>query len=286
MIEAQSPYAEKGQWPFARRSSCPTRPASSDLEIGDPWAGEGQQSFSAESATSRRVARSSTSHPDYRSILRNNSIYIDYTGAKIPQELREFLNSNILKPPSDPLADGAIDEAVKTATELADSTESNIYDLVGTAILPVKRSDVGRGGNTPWYPDTLPKSQAYEIPLALPKPDIHCGYLTGQRSTWTVEENTVIDHPRAKNITQPAKGNCFPFFVVEMKSEAMGGNLWQAENQAAGSGACCVMIKRWLYREAYPTSEEQPLIGSIAFTSCMTPREAVFYVHHYSAAER
>ncbi|KAI4169336.1 MAG: hypothetical protein LQ346_008974 [Caloplaca aetnensis] len=239
----------------------------------------------AGSSTSGRNARSVTSHPDYRSTLRNNGIYIDHTGVKIPQELREFLDSNILKQQSDPLTPDAIAEAVNTAIEIADSPKSNIYDLNGTAMLPIKRSDVGRGGNIPWYTDTLPKIKAYGIPPAQPKPDIHCGYLMGQRSTWTIEENAVIDHQQAKKITQPAKGNCFPFFVFELKSEAMGGTLWQAENQAAGSGACCVNIKRWIFREAYG-NDDQPVIDSIAFSACVTHREVVFYVYHYSAEEK
>ena len=69
-----------------------------------------------------------------------------------------------------------------------------------------------------------------------------------------------------------------------MKSEAMGGTLWHAENQAAGSGACCVNSKRWLYSEAYGTND-QPVVESIAFSACVTHREVVFHVHHYSAKD-
>ncbi|MCJ1449593.1 MAG: hypothetical protein MMC23_010115 [Stictis urceolatum] len=289
-----------GQRPRARRDSCPPQLESCDQELRDQDAGKGQrpllevlqemsqsqrQSFGPGSATSGRNPRSVTTHPDYRSILRNNNIYMDRTGVKIPQELREFLDSSILKQQSSPLTPEEIAEAVNTATDIADSPESNIYDLIGTAMLPIKRSDVGRGGNTPWYTDQLPKSDEYDISLAQPKPDIHCGYLVGQRSTWAIKENAVIDHPHAKKITQPAKGNSFPFFVFELKSEAMGGTLWQAENQAAGSGACCVMIKRWLYREAHGT-DDQPVVDSIAFSACVTHREVVFHVHHYSTADK
>ncbi|ERF72002.1 hypothetical protein EPUS_09326 [Endocarpon pusillum Z07020] len=242
------------------------------------------QSCGRGSATPGRNSRSATPHPDYRSILRNNGVFIDQTGAKIPQELRSLLDSAILNERSSSLSPEAIAEAVSTAVEVADSPEGNIYDLTGTAMLPIKRSDVGRGGNTLWYTDGLPRKQAYDTPLAKPKPDVHCGYLTGQRSDWTIEENAVIDHQRATRITQPAKGNSFPFFIFEMKSEAMGGTIWQAENQAAGSGACCVSAMRWLYREAY-AAEDQPIVDSIAFSACVTHREVAFHVHHYSQAE-
>ncbi|KAK1093105.1 hypothetical protein LTR48_003005 [Friedmanniomyces endolithicus] len=290
-LELKVPDSDKGQPTLARKeTSGPDRgnglrPLIELLQDMSQSQQQSQtQSFGAGSVASGRNARSVTSHPDYRSVLRNNCIHIDHTGKKIPPELREFLDSSIIKQRSEPLTPEAIAEAVQTAIEIADSPESNIYDLNGTAMLPIKRSDVGRGGNTPWYTDTLPKSDAYDTPLAQPKPDVHCGYLTGQRSTWTVEENAVIDHQQAKKITQPARGNCFPFFVFEMKSEAMGGTLWHAENQAAGSGACCVNAKRWLYREAYGTND-QLVVESIAFSACVTHREVVFHVHHYSAAD-
>ncbi|KAM5475864.1 hypothetical protein MauCBS54593_000546 [Microsporum audouinii] len=280
-----------------RASSCPPRLLPSDPPSLSP--GEGQrpllevlqemsepqtQRLGRGSAGSARSSRLPTSHPDYRSILRNNGVYIDHTGAKIPQELRCFLDSDILKERSASLSPQAIAEALNTAVEIADSPEGNIYDLASTALLPIKHSDVGRGSNTPWYTDGLPRKDAFDTPLAQPKPDVHCGYLTGQRSTWTVEENAVIDHQQARRITQPAIGNCFPFFVFEMKSEAMGGTIWQAENQAAGSGACCVSAMRWLFREAY-ASEDQSVVDSIAFSACVTHREVVLHVHHYSVVE-
>lgn len=98
---------------------------------------------------SGRNTRSVMSHRNYRSILRNNGIYIDHTEAKIPQELRGFLDSSILKQQSDRLTPEAIVEAVNTATQIADSPESNNYNLIGTAMLPIKRADTGSGGNTP-----------------------------------------------------------------------------------------------------------------------------------------
>ncbi|PGH33401.1 hypothetical protein GX50_03789 [[Emmonsia] crescens] len=49
------------------------------------------------SAGSTRGSRPPTSHPKYRSILRNNDVYMDHTAVKIPQELRSFFDSEILK---------------------------------------------------------------------------------------------------------------------------------------------------------------------------------------------
>ena len=237
-----------------------------------------RQSLGGGSGSSWRA----TSHPNYRKIIRNNGIHIDYTGEQITPELRTFLDLNILQGRSARLPPEAIAEAEKTAVEIADGPEGNVYDFFDTSTLPIKHSNVGRGGNTPWYPDGLPRNEDYAHHLATPKADVHCGYPTDLRSTWEVKENTVIDHWAASRLTQPAKGNCFPFLVFELKSEAMGGTLWQAENQAAGSAACCVSAVRWLYQEAYPL-EEPSVVDTISFSACVTHRHIVFHVHWYCA---
>ena len=223
-------------------------------------------------------------HGDYRITLWNNGICIDHTGDKIPLELRNFLDSHILKERSSKLSPEAIAEVVNIATEMADSPEANVYNLTDTAVLPIKRLDVGRGGNTSWHIDGLPRNKIYSIPLAAPKADIHFGYPRTHISNWKVEENVVIDHGAARRLTQPAKGNCFPFFVFELKSEAMGGNHWQAENQAAGSDASCVNVTCWLFRKAYP-SENRPVMDTIAFSACVIHRLIIFHVHFYLAEE-
>ncbi|EGE02752.1 hypothetical protein TEQG_01789 [Trichophyton equinum CBS 127.97] len=242
------------------------------------------QSHEQGSSGSTRSSRPAISQPNYRSILRNNGVYIDYTGEKVPQQLRDFLDSDILKRRSTSISPQKITEVVNTAIAIAESPETYVYDLVGTTILPVKRFDVGRGSNTPWHTYTLPRKEHYHTPIMQPKPDLHYGYLTGQSSTWTIEENSIIDHPHMRPTTQPTKSNSFPFLVIEMKSEAMGGNIWQAENQVAGSGACCMNALRHLFQQAH-TSRDQSVVDSIAFSVCLTYREAVLYVHYYSVEE-
>ena len=98
------------------------------------------------------------------------------------------------------------------------------------------------------------------------------------KTRWSREENDVVDHRTATPYTRPARGNCFPFLVFELKSEAAGGTLWQAENQAAGSGAHCVNSMRWLFREANP-SKCPSILDTVAFTIVATHREAVSHIH-------
>ena len=148
-------------------------------------------------------------------------------------------------------------------------------------MFPVKRFDIGRGGNTPWSTNALPRNPQYSNSLATPKPDVHIGYPTDMQTTWTSKENAVVDHRAATSYTRPARGNSFPFLVFELKSEAAGGTLWQAENQAAGSGAHCVNSMRWFLREAHP-SKTPSVLDAVAFTIAVTHREAIYHIHFYS----
>lgn len=72
--------------------------------------------------------------------------------------------------------------------------------------------------------------------------------------------------------------------MVEMKSEAAGGTIYVAENQAAGSGSHSVNALLWLLREA-STYDSSSLKDTIAFTITMSHREAIFYLHWYSEAD-
>ena len=239
------------------------------------------QSLAGTSVALTQSSRPTTSSAIYRSILRKNGVRIDHTGKMIPKELRKFIDTDILKERRMELSAEDVAATVDTAITIADSAEGNIYDLIGTAMFPVKRHDVGRGGNTLWSTDALPRNAQYSNSLATPKPDVHIGYLTDMQSTWTFRENAVVDHRAATPYTRPTRSNCFPFLVFELKSEATGGTLWQAENQAAGSGAHCVKSMRWFYREAYP-SKTPSILDTAAFTIAATHREAVCHVHFYS----
>ena len=151
-------------------------------------------------------------------------------------------------------------------------------------MFPLKHSrGIGEGGNTLWSTDPLPNNPRYQYPLAGPKPDVHLGYSTGQRSQWSFEESNVIDHRVAQPYTQPARDNTFPFLIFEIKSEAAGGTLWHAENQAAGSGSRSVSALSWLLDQASVTSSTT---DKVAFTATLTHREVIFYIHWQSPEDR
>ncbi len=165
-----------------------------------------------------------------------------------------------------------------TAEELADSTAGVTAKLIRTDMFPFERPGIAEGGDSLWSTVGLPNNPEYQYDVAAPKPDIHFGYPTNQRSAWSSAQNSVIAHPVARLYAQPARGNNFPFLMVEMTSESAGGTIYVAENQAAGSGSHSVNALLWLLKEA-GTYDSSSLKDTIAFTITMSHREAIFYLH-------
>jgi hypothetical protein len=152
---------------------------------------------------------------------------MDCRGRKIPENVRALVDIHILKERSSPpLMQESVLETVETAEDLADSTEGKVSDLIRTPMFPVKRRNIGEGGDTMWSTDTLPSNPLYQHPLSAPKPDYHYGYTAGQNSNWKYKENAIIDYLLLQPYAQPARGNRFPFQAVEIKSEATAGTLY------------------------------------------------------------
>ena len=235
-----------------------------------------------ESYASSQAVRPGTSHPIYRELLFFNGIRMDFTGRRMPTKVREMMNEQIFqRRSSPPLSEETVCRTIMEAEALASSAEEEVSKLVASDMFPVMRSGVGAGGNTMWSTDALPYNPVYDQPLAAPKPDFHYGYPPGLKSDWSIQENTVVNHRVARPYTQPARGNRFPFLVLEMKSEATGGTLWHAENQAAGSGSHCVKAMKWFLEQAYPTKNVS-ITDCIAFTGVVNHRQIIFYVHYHS----
>ena len=238
------------------------------------------------SLSASQSGRPGTSHPLYRGTLYNNYITLDYSGRQMPEELRTFASTQILKQRESPqLEDETVSKVIDTVEELADSTEGPTAKLIRTDMFPFERPGIAEGGNSPWSTVALPNNPEYQYDISAPKPDTHFGYATNQRSGWSYAQSNVITHPVPRPYAQPARGNTFPFLMVEMKSEAAGGTIYVAENQAAGSGSHSVNAMLWLVREA-GTYDSSSLTDTIAFTITMSHREAIFYLHWYSEADR
>ena len=198
------------------------------------------------------------------------------------KEIQELLDTHILKRgESQPLTEAKVRGIVDTAVDLLDFAEGKASDLIETEAFPVKRPGIAEGRNVQWSTDALPFNPQYSHQLSAPKPDRHYGYPLGHKSSWTDQEMAVVDHRTAQPYTQPTRENLFPFLMFEIKSEATGGVLYVAENQAVGSGVHSVGSLRWLLTQAFP-SKAPKSTDAVAFAGAVTPRAAAFYVLWYS----
>ena len=227
-----------------------------------------------------RSGRPGTSHPLYRGSLYNNGVTMDLSGRQLPAALREYANTHILKQRQSQLGDDSVSRVIDTAEQLADVAEG--ARLIRTAMFPLSRFGIEEGGTSLWNTVALPNGPGYEYDLSAPKPDVHLGYAVYGKSGWSLADRNVIDHPMARPYTRPARGNLFPFLMIEVKSEAAGGTLYVAENQAAGSGSHSVNALLWLFNEA-GLSDTLSVEDTVAFTVTLSHRQAIFYIHWYSA---
>ena len=102
------------------------------------------------SSITSQSGRPGTSHPMYRGTLYNNYITLDYSGRQMPEELRSFANTQILKQRGSPqLEDEAISKVIDAVEELADSTEGPTAKLIRTDMFPFERPGIAEGGNSP-----------------------------------------------------------------------------------------------------------------------------------------
>ena len=154
------------------------------------------------------------------------------------------------------------------------SSEHQCFQLI---MLALQREEMRRG--TPSHCPTTPTTNTISL-----RPN----RTRGQQSGWSPLQYNVINHFRARPYTQPGRGNTFPFLMFELKSEAAGGTLYAAENQAAGSGSHSVNALLWLLQEAQKSglSNADLMMDTVSFSFVMSHREAVFYIHWQSAENK
>ena len=230
-----------------------------------------------------------TSSPLYRETIFYNNVIMDLNGMRIPQTLKDFVKSDILKERTSPsLSDAAVSEVMEKAAKLADSTEGPTNTIIRSDMFPLGHVGVTEGGNTLWNTVALPRNPDYEHELSAPKPDAYLGYSQGQETNWSPHQANVINHPKAKPYTKPGRGNSFPFLMAELKAEAAGGTLYVAENQAAGSGSHSVNSVLWLLQEAKKQglTNDDWLKDTLSFSAVISHRLVVFYIHWYSEDQK
>ena len=258
-------------------------------EMGDRR--DSNRSTRDDDSFSQRTCKSSVTQikptsTKYRSVLEYNYVEIDPTGCKVSKEVRDLLDTHILrKRSSPPLSQDLLKSTGVSMNKWGSSTENVVNKFVSSPMFPIDQPGIGLGGNSLWPRAALPYNQSYGFPISTPKPDYHLGYDTGMKSGFSAEQAHVIDHPQARPYTQPGTGNVLPFLTVELKSEATGGTLYHAENQAAGSGTYAQRAMEWLLDQANAPQENRQT-DTVTFSMAGTGRLVVLSAHWHSLKDR
>ena len=210
------------------------------------------------------------------------------SGRKIPTELT-LLKERIQQKRSSPqLDDQAVFAVMDAAEELAYNSEGPTHKILRTPMFPLGYGGLVEGGNTQWNTVAMPNDPQCDNKLSAPKPDAYLAHPRGAKSPWTVNQNNVVNHPRVRPYSQPAKCNTFPSLVVELKAESAGGVLTTAEAQAAGSGSHSINAMLWLLEEAKSAGlvEVDLMQDTVSFSVVSSRRQAVIYLHWLSPTEK
>lgn len=231
----------------------PTSPRISQTGI-DQVSQQDGQNLRPGSVASSPSERHSTPSPIFRSGLFRNGIIIDFSGRQKSSEIENLVDTHLRKRRSSLRLKqeerfGFVDQVIKVWNK----AEPIVSDITKFLAFPLERSGIAGGRDTLWSTKPLPSNSKYSFALPAPKPDRHYGYPNGQDSDWTDSEVAVVDHRVARPYTPPTRESLFPFYMIEIKSEATGGTLYVAENQAAISGAHSVHSLLWLRSQADPT---------------------------------
>ena len=242
-----------------------------------------------DSAASTKTDKYGTSSSIYPTILYEHNVRVDRTGRGMPQTIRELVDGTILKPRSSespPLSQEVLTNTIPDMDKIVDDPEGATYRILSSPMFPLNRYPVGQGGNTMWkQTDAIPNNGIYPHPISQPKPDVHVGYPLNDECHWTSVQKAAADHSSVIPYSQPARGNRYPWITFELKSEATGGTMWHALNQAAGSGSYCVNTLIKLLGKHFPT-ENLPITHTIAFTFGITPLQIKAQIHYISEERR
>lgn len=233
-----------------------------------------------------KIPRGNVESRDYRNILEHNGVRMDLTGDYISPTVQSLLDSQILKKrTSPPLPQNILRSTRMDMNQWGNSTENAYNQVMSSAMFPVRRPGLNLGGNSQWSTAALPPNPDFPIAISTPKPDYHLGYANDFTAGFTDKQAYVLSHPHSKSYLKPGTDNSLPFLTFELKSEATGGNLYVAENQAAGSGTCSLRAVQWLFDQT-GSARSDKLKDIVTFSIAASGRVAVLSVHWRSEKDK
>ncbi|KAL9605379.1 MAG: hypothetical protein Q9179_001436 [Wetmoreana sp. 5 TL-2023] len=208
----------------------------------------------------------------------------DNFGIKIPREVYDLVIKHIRKERKSPRLDEEEKAGILRKIEVVwDSPEPRVSDIIAPPLFPFDdlnpAPSLAQSRGILWSSKPLPRNA--ECPLATPKTDRHLGYQTTLKSSWARQELAAADQSKVWPYSQPTRGNLFPSFLVEIKSEATGGTLYGAEAQLATAGFHRVSSLLWVLDQIDP-NRSRTSGDAIVFSAAVTQRQATAHVHYYN----
>lgn len=178
--------------------------------------------------------------------------------------------------------------------QLAEDAEAELTQgFMSLAILPFREADqtLKRVQQMPFTNAILPRAIIpYGYPgdfqsICEPKPGVAYGYKLGAFSpAQNLTQNSTHNGADLSRFSRLAKDLYWPFFVVEFKAPAMGGNIYAAENQCAGGGSASLLACQTLHSIASKANNNSAdPTDAVAYSAAIDGATARLFVHWYDA---
>lgn len=203
------------------------------------------RSFSRAATASSQKSSASVQDSDYREKLEDYNIYVP--GITPPPGLKQQAEEMVFRRRETPeLEDADIDQLRETMKDLQNKGEEEVKNRLGAHIIPGystpfdKRLEVVQGQLWSKAVFVPFKSSLLDPPLPLPKPKPDTTFAYSKIAFTESQLGTIkslVQYPNGPSFASPSSDIRFPYAVTEYKSQATGGSIYVATNQATGAGA-------------------------------------------------
>lgn len=247
-------------------------------------------------STGSKQTRIDATNTNYRSdVLASNRVIFKSAIAPLPATVAAVVNKFVFKCGSSEIDDTTATENRDRIIQLGEDAEAELsYGFMTMDILPPKAAEknLKRVQQMPFTNAILPRAIIPDgLSVAIqticePKPDVAYGYtLQGFTPAQQITQRSTVSGANLSKYSRLAKDLYWPFFIVEFKAPAVGGNIYAAENQCAGGGSASLLASQTLYTVASQTNDPADLTDSVTYSAAIDGAAANLQVHWYEAGD-
>ena len=244
----------------------------------------------SENSTGSKQTRIDATNTNYRSdVLAPNRVIFKSATTPLPVAVAAAVNKFVFEHGSSGIDKTTATENRDKIIQLGEDAEAELsHGFMTMDILPPKAAEknLKRVQQMPFTNAILPMAIIPDsLSVAIqticePKPDVAYGYtLQGFTPSQQITQRSTINGTNLLKYSQLAKDLRWPFFVVEFKAPAVGGNIYVAENQCAGGGSASLLASQTLYTIASQANDAADLTNSVAYSAAIDGAAANLQVH-------